>query len=239
MVVSRQVQGSKRAAGTGPRARMKKRMLEAAMSLMEQGLIPSVSEVAEAAEVSRATAYRHFPSQTALIQETVEEALGPILEWSSESDDPEERIADLIAFAYPRIETYEATHRAVLMLAIEQWTRVKAGTLGEDAPLVRGNRKRLLAKALAPLDGQLSPQAIDRLTQALSLVFGTEAFVVIKDIWGLDGKQAQGVASWAAFALVRAAIADAGAVGPVGGASRTKSKRGRKTAGTRAGRTIN
>ena len=84
-------------------------MLDTAMGLMQRGLIPSVSDVAEAAEVSRATAYRYFPSQAALIQETVDEALGPILEWTSESDDAEERVSELFTFAYPRIEEYEAT----------------------------------------------------------------------------------------------------------------------------------
>lgn len=216
---------------------MKKRMLETAMGLMEQGLIPSVSEVAEAAEVSRATAYRYFPSQSAMIQETVEEALGPILEWSSDSDDPEERISDLIGFAYPRIDTYEATHKAVLKLAIDQWTRGKAGTLGDEAPLVRGNRKALLAKTLEPLEDRLSPQAFDRLAQSLSLIFGTEALIVLKDIWGLDGDRAGQVAVWASLALVRAAVAEADAAKPVGRA-RPRAKSGTKTAGKRS-RTIN
>jgi AcrR family transcriptional regulator len=238
MAVSRQGQGSKRAARVGPRARMKKRMLDTAMGLMEQGLIPSVSEVAEAAEVSRATAYRYFPSQAAMIQDAVAEALGPILEWSSESDDPKQRVSELVAFAYPRMETYEATLRAALVLAIDQWTRGKAGTLGDEARLVRGHRKRLLVEALKPLQKRLPKPVFDRLTQSLSLIFGTEAFVVLKDIWGLDGDEARRVAVWASFALVRAAIAESESIKPVG-TSRTGSKRGAKTAKVRTGRTVN
>lgn len=217
---------------------MKKRMLDAAMRLMEEGRIPSVSDVAEAAEVSRATAYRYFPSQAAMIQEAVDEALGPILQWTSDSPDPEERISDLIAFAYPRMETYEATLKAALQLAIDQWTRGKAGTLGDEPRLVRGHRKRLLAEALRPLKGRLAPQAFDRLTQSLSLMFGTEAFVVLKDIWGLDGEEARRVAIWASFALVRSAIAEAAAVRPVA-TSRPKSGRAAKTAKGGGPRTVN
>ena len=239
MTVSRQVHGNTRAAGTGARARMKKRMLDTAMRLMEEGLIPSVSEVAEAAEVSRATAYRYFPSQAAMIQETVAQALGPILEWESDSTEAEERIADLIDFAYPHIETYEATHRAVLMLAIDQWTRGKAGTLGNEARLVRGNRKGLLNAALKPLKNRLSPAEFDRLTQALSLVFGTEALVVLKDVSGLDGEEARRVAIWASLALVRSAIADSGAVERSRRQSGMKTKSGMKTARKRTGRTVN
>jgi len=208
MAVSRQAESRKRAAETGPRARMKKVMLDTAMELMERGVIPSVSEVAEAAAVSRATAYRYFPSQAAMIQEAVGEALGPILDWHSDSPEPEERISRLIAFAYPRMETYETTLRAALQLAIEQRARLQAGTLGEEQPIIRGHRKQLLAEAMRPLKGRLRRPAFDRLAQSLSLIFGTEALVVLKDIWGLDGDEARRVAVWAAHALVRAAVAE-------------------------------
>ena len=195
---------------TGPRARTRKLLLETAMLLMQSGRVPSVTDVAEAAEVSRATAYRYFPTQAALVQAAVDAALGPILDWRSESADAEQRIEDLLAFAYPRIDEYEATLRAALLQAMDQWSRRRAGTLGDEAPIVRGNRKELLASALAPLRSTIGAPEFDRLRQSLSLVFGTEAFVVLKDIWGLDGDDARDVALWSAHALVRAAVAEAG-----------------------------
>ena len=188
---------------------MKRTLLDTAMELMQRGTIPSVSEVAEAAEVSRATAYRYFPHQASMIQAAVDEALGPILGWTSSSPDPEERVADLLAFAYPRIDAFEATHRATLLLSLDQWTRRTAGTLGDETAIVRGHRKKLLAYAVAPLRTRLGRSAFDRLTQSLSLIFGTEAFIVLKDIWGLDGDESRRVAIWAAGALVRAATAEA------------------------------
>jgi AcrR family transcriptional regulator len=190
---------------------MKRKLLDTAMQLMQRGVIPSVSNVAEAAEVSRATAYRYFPNQAAMIQDAVDEALGPILGWKSESPDPEKRIIDLIAFAYPRMEDYEATHRATLLLSLDQWTRRHAGTLGDEAEIVRGHRKQLLAEALAPLRKRLGKAAFDRLTQSLSLIFGSEALVVLKDIWRLDATEVREVAIWAAHALVRTAVAEADA----------------------------
>jgi AcrR family transcriptional regulator len=198
---------------------MKRHMLATAMRLMQSGVIPSVSEVAEAAEVSRATAYRYFPSQAAMIQAAVDEALGPILGWRSDSPDADRRVSELLSFAFPRMEEYEATHRAALLVALDQWTRRQAGTLGAEAPVVRGNRKGLLREAAAPLKDRVSRQAFDKLTQSLSLIFGIEAIVVLKDIWGLDGEEARRVALWAARALVRAAAAEAAAVGEVASAS--------------------
>jgi AcrR family transcriptional regulator len=190
----------------GPRARMRKIMLDAAMGLMQSGLIPSVSDVAAAAQVSRATAYRYFPTQAALIQAAVDEALGPILAWTSASKDPGERVTQLVTFAYPRMESYEATLKAALRLALEQWARRNAGLLGDEAAMVRGHRIALLHSAVAPLKGRLSKDGFERLTQALSLIFGTEAFVVLKDIWGLDRQRAQDVALWTCHALIDAAL---------------------------------
>ena len=199
----------------GPRARMRRHMLATALRLMQSGLTPSVSEVAEAAQVSRATAYRYFPSQAAMIQAAVDEALGPILGWSSGDREAERRIGQLIAFAYPRMMEYEATHRAALLLALDQWARRQAGALDAEPPIVRGNRKARLRNALGPLQEGFGPlqeglsrPAFDRLAQSLSLIFGIEALIVLRDIWGLDGEQAEAVALWAAEALVRTAVAE-------------------------------
>jgi AcrR family transcriptional regulator len=75
MNVSRQQaarsEDANQAAERGPRARTRRLMLETATRLMQAGATPSVSEVAEAAEVSRATAYRYFPSQAALVHAVV------------------------------------------------------------------------------------------------------------------------------------------------------------------------
>ncbi len=160
-------------------------MLETATRLMQAAATPSVSEVAEAAEVSRATAYRYFPSQAALVQAVVDEGLGPILTWRSASTDAAARVADLIDTSMPRIEAFEATFKAALKLSLDQWARGQAGTLGSEP-------------------------AFARLAQALSLIFGVEVLIVLKDMWGLDGKDTLSVAQWAARSMVQAAIAEAG-----------------------------
>ena len=143
-----------------------------------------------------------------MIQAVVDEALGPILGWESELESADERVTDLLGFAYPRILDYEATHRAALHMALDQWARRQAGTIGTEERVVRGNRRGLLKKALAPLERRLPRQTFDKAAQSLSLIFGIEAIVVLKDIWGLDDNEARRVAVWAARALVQTAIAE-------------------------------
>jgi AcrR family transcriptional regulator len=193
----------------GARARTRKLMLETAIELMQSGETPSVSDVAEAAAVSRATAYRYFPSQADLIHAVVDEALGPILSWDSESTKPEERVAELLAMSLPRIVEFEATFKAALKLSLEQWARDAAGTMGEEPPFKRGHRVELLQSAIAPLRKTLPRAQFQRLAQALSLVYGLEALIVLKDLWGLGDRETENVAQWAARALVRAAVSDA------------------------------
>jgi AcrR family transcriptional regulator len=201
---------------------MRKALIDAAIAISSRGIIPSVTDVATEAQVSRATAYRYFPSQSVLVQAMVIEALGPIWRWVPESDDPEERVGRLLGFGFRRMDSYEAPLRAALRLALDQWARARAGTIGTEPRIVRGNRIRLLRLALAPLARRLPKRSFDRLVQGLAIVFGTETMVVLKDMFGLAGPQVAQVAEWVARSLVRAAIAEETA-----GASATRRRRPR------------
>ena len=62
----------------------------------------------------------------------------------------------------------------------------------------------------------------DKLAQSLSLIFGIEAIIVLKDIWGLDDDEVREIALWAAHALVATAVAEASSGRPASAAPRTK-----------------
>lgn len=186
-------------------------MLATAIELMQTGATPSVSDVAEAAEVSRATAYRYFPSQAALVQAVVDEALGPILKWSTDAEDAAARLESLLTFSLPRIDEFEATFRAALGLALQHWGREHAGTLGNEIPFRRGHRVALLEDALAPLRKEIPASKFRDLVHGLSLVFGVEALVVLKDICGLEAPAARKVVMRTASALLSETIAEGNA----------------------------
>lgn len=198
----------------GPRARMRKTLLDAAQHLMGKGITPSVAELAEHAKVSRATAYRYFPSQSALIAAVVDESLGPILAWTSDEPDAAARVDALLQFAYPRLEAQEPTLRAAIMVSLQQHAQASAGKLGNEPRLVRGHRVDILKHAVAPLDMQISPAAKTRVMQALSLIYGTEVFLVLKDIWHLELPAVTDVVRWTAKAIVNQALADAKTAAP-------------------------
>jgi AcrR family transcriptional regulator len=193
----------------GASARTRKLMLATAIELTQRGETPSVTQAAEAAGVSRATAYRYFPSQSALVQAVVDEGLGPILDWTSNSADAEERVDDLLRSSSRRIFEFESTFKAALQLSLEQWAQDRAGTLGEEQPFKRGHRVELLSKAIEPLRKKLGKAQYSRLAKALSLTYGLEVLLVLKDIWGLGERETQDVARWAARSLVHMALLEA------------------------------
>lgn len=182
----------------GAAARTHALMVATATEMMRRGLSPSVSEVAEEAGVSRSTAYRYFPTLADMLRAVVAEALGPILDWDDGATG-RARVDSLFETAFPRLFEHEATFRAALRQSLEPETG--------DATLGRGHRRQLLKSATRDL-GLPSAQAA-RLNAALSLTFGVEAMVVLKDICGLDDHAARDTALWAARAMIDAAEREA------------------------------
>jgi AcrR family transcriptional regulator len=200
---------SARGARNGPKARMWRLLLNEAGAMLCEGETPSVAEVAARAGVSRATAYRYFPSRSKLINAVVEDSLGPVLgRVASTNPDGRERIRELFARTIPRFKEYEPQFRAALQLSLEHVAQERAGKLVEE-PYRRGHRIRILTEAAAPLRRQLGKRRFDQLVRALSLVYGIEAYVVLRDIWGASDREIATIARWVADALVSTAMREA------------------------------
>ena len=190
-------------------------LLETAMALIRsEGHVPSVAEVALHAKVSRATAYRYFPSRSALTTAVIDSSLGPVRSFSDDGLSGRERLHQLFKKTFPRFKEFEAPLRAAAQLSLEQWALERAGLL-EEEPYRRGHRVGILEHAIAPLAKDMPPAVRDRLHHALSVVYGIEPYVVLKDIWGLGDREVERIALWMADALVDAALREAGAGSPV------------------------
>jgi AcrR family transcriptional regulator len=184
-------------------------LLDTAMSLIQRdGHIPSVAEVATRCEVSRATAYRYFPTRSALITAVIEASLGPVRMNASDLPSGRERVRELFMRTFPRFTEFEPQLRAAAQLSLEQTALERAGLL-EEEPYRRGHRIRILEHAIAPLEPQLPRAVRERLHRALSIVYGIEPYIILKDIWGLPDREVERIALWMADALIDAALRDA------------------------------
>ncbi|HEX2543736.1 MAG TPA: helix-turn-helix domain-containing protein [Ramlibacter sp.] len=195
---------------SGVRASTFKLLLDTAMELIQQsGHIPSIAEVAVRSNVSRATAYRYFPSRSALITSVVDASLGPVRELEQTAPDARTRVHSLFNTTVPRFHDFEPQLRAACQLALEQWALQRAGLL-EEEPYRRGHRVRILEHALEPMKGELSAAARERLHKGLSVLFGIEAYAILKDMWGMGEKEIGKMLLWMADALIDASLAEKG-----------------------------
>jgi len=195
----------------GVRASTFKLLLDTAMQLIRtEGRIPSVAEVAVRSGVSRATAYRYFPSRSALVTAVTDASLGPVRQLAPDDRGGRERVEQLFRKTFRRFKEFEPQLRAAAQLALEQWALERAGLL-EEEPFRRGHRIRILAHAIEPLESELPAPVRDRLHKALSVVYGIEPLVILKDIWGLEDREVERTALWMADALIDAALRDAAA----------------------------
>ena len=193
----------------GVKAATFKLLLDTAMQMIQSdGHIPSVAEVAVRSVVSRATAYRYFPTRSALITAVIDASLGPVRAIASDSASGRERVHELFRRTFPRFTEFEPQLRAAAQLSLEQGALERAGLL-EEEPDRRGHRIRILEHAIAPLAPQMSVATRDRLHRALSVVYGIEPYVILKDIWGLPNREVERIALWMADALIDAALRDA------------------------------
>ena len=184
--------------------RTRKDLLEAASRLMREGRRPSLDEVAEAALVSRATAYRYFSGIEALLLEASLDVATPSpndLFGEFGSRDPLERLLHVEAALQEMIGANEPALRMMLAHSLERSVSPGAGA----EPLRQNRRGPLIEAALEPLPGRVDRS---RLQSALALLTGIEATVVLRDVLQLDGETASEVRRWAIGTLLRGALAD-------------------------------
>lgn len=194
------------------KARTRQAIVRAAGALLARGTRPTLEEIAAEAHVSRATAYRYFPGLDALLSEAAvdllvpqeEELLGP-----DAPGDPFERLA-LVDDAFDHAcRSREVPLRLMLARILES-----SVSRGEGEPPLRQNRRTpLIRLALAPLEARLGRPRLERLVQALAMVVGTEGFLALKDVAGLDAEEAREVRRWTIDALVAAALNEAYSAG--------------------------
>ncbi|GAA4353476.1 TetR/AcrR family transcriptional regulator [Variovorax defluvii] len=185
--------------------RTRQALLDAAARLMQQGSRPALEEVAEAALVSRATAYRYFPNVDALYLEASIDIETPAPHEAlrgAPAQDAVARLEHVDDALHAMIAAHEAPLRLMLARSLERSAR---GEADEALPARQNRRTPLIEAALEPASERFAPAALRKLKHALALVLGPEARVVLKDVLRLDDAEARRVRRWAIRALVSAA----------------------------------
>ncbi|MEJ5992254.1 helix-turn-helix domain-containing protein [Ramlibacter sp. PS3R-8] len=191
---------------SGVRASTFKLLLDTAMDMIQQdGHVPSIAEVAVRSKVSRATAYRYFPSRSALVTSVVDASLGPVRQVSDDDLGGRERVHGVFKKTFPRFRKFEPQLRAAVQLALEQWALQRAGLL-EEEPYRRGHRVNILAHALEPMKKQLSPAVRERLHRGLSVLYGIESYAILRDMWNLGDRELEKTVMWMVDALIDASL---------------------------------
>ncbi|TDU05437.1 TetR family transcriptional regulator [Streptomyces sp. 846.5] len=178
-------------------------IVQAAAELSRTGREVTMPEVARAALVSEATAYRYFPDLVSLLQEafagqlpSAAEALEPV----ADSVDPVERVAAATEFLLRHVLARQGVVRAMIAATV-----VRPG----GASARPGLRFGLIDHALSPLDGTLGaadPAALTQLKRDLAVVVSAEALFVLTDLQGLDPDDAITSLVHTATTLTRAAL---------------------------------
>jgi AcrR family transcriptional regulator len=166
--------------------------------LITAGDTPRVEEVAEAARVSRTTAYRYFPSQAELLAAAYPETAATSLLPDPPPSDLHERVAAVASFVIRRVQESEPQQRAMLRLSL--------GEVPHELPLRQGRAIPWFAEALAPLADSIGDQGVHQLAVAVRAACGIETRVWLSDVAGLEPTEVGALQQWMVDALVEHAL---------------------------------
>jgi AcrR family transcriptional regulator len=162
---------------------------------------PTVEQAADAAGVSRATAYRYFPTQEALSVELESEDVWREVEAlvaDPQTADVGARLDRIIDAVVRTVYAEERHIRTALRVYHDIWLR------DPDSPVRKGRRMGWIDRTIAPLPAEVR----ESLRLALALAIGPDPVTMLKDVAGLDAEQTKRVLKWAAHAMLRAVKVD-------------------------------
>lgn len=164
-------------------------------------------EVAAAARVSVATAYRYFPNPASLWVDVAARLGREMSDFDADlPDDVEDRIETVVRRIAAAQFADEIVWRSLLHGALERWFGQQELPVERRVPVRGTTRMDLTRTALAPLEATLAPEVFERLVAGVMMVYGLEAMVTARDACDLGADAATDAMVWAARTLVRGAV---------------------------------
>jgi AcrR family transcriptional regulator len=187
---------------TSQKARTRDALVAAARELLTAGGTATVEQAAAAASVARATAYRYFPNQRALLLATLPELAEASLLGDAPPADAAARLELVIEAITRQAVEHEPALRAMLRLSLDPDPAARG-----ELPFRTGRRIVWVGEALAPLRDELPDEQWKGLVHAIAAAAGIDALVWMTDIAGLSRTEAVRLMRWSARALLEAALA--------------------------------
>lgn len=179
-------------------------LLRAARAIRDAGGVPTVPDAAAAAGISRATAYRYFPTHEALLAEAstgpLIDAVVDIVRDADGITDPIARVDAIFAALAPLMFKHEAELRSVLKVSLE---RSLQGDSERELPLRSARWVLAWDGVLEPLRARTSTARYATMVRSLSALLGIETILVLLDACDRDPARAADAIRGAARAMVR------------------------------------
>lgn len=182
------------------KARTRAALVNAARDLVSAGLTPTVEDAAEAAGISRTTAYRYFANKRALLLAAHPEIAATSMLPPNPPDGEAARLDAVVRNFTAMIVETEAQQRTMLRLSLEV-DESERGPL----PLRQGRAIAWITEALDGLRENLSDAALHRLVLSIRAAVGIEALVWLVDVAELSREDAVALMRWSAQALLQRA----------------------------------
>jgi len=169
------------------------RILSAAKNLMSENKKITLEEVAQKAEVARATIYRYFPNIDLLYTEasldihfsSPEELFEEVKNMSLD-----QRLIYIQNYYNKMAQDHELIFRRYLSAVLLE-------SLGSNKKIRGARRVEAMSLALSSSKKKLSKKDLDHLKNAGTILMGIESVIVAKDVCGLSDKKTNETLNWA------------------------------------------
>lgn len=177
----------------GQKLKTRTRILQAAKKLMRKKERITLEDIAESAEVSRATIYRYFSNVDILVTEAsldIHHTTPEDLSSDLEGLDLEDKILELQTHYNSLAQRHETSFRRYLSAVLNESIVSKRK--------IRGSRRiDALNLSLAEYRKVLNKEDFEHLINLLALLMGIDALLVTKDVCSLNNAQSDQMLKWA------------------------------------------
>lgn len=167
-------------------------ILAAAKRLMKKSQKITLEDVANEADISRATIYRYFSNIDLLVMEAsldIQHASAEEIQHETNQFSLVDRILYIQEHYNTLAQKNEKSFRRYLSAAL-------SASISKKKKVRGARRVASLKKSLEPFKSRMSKDEYEKLIHIASVLMGIDALIVTKDVCGLDNEQSSELLKW-------------------------------------------